>query len=122
MLSRPLRVFDLCGHIPGKNWLRCFKKCHPKLKISRPSNLDPKHMQNFNCTNVDFFYRLLKCVFDAHPNFPPQHIWNMDKKGLQLGGGHKHCKKYFHMKDSWKKNIFCVHSDNLKLVTTIECI
>lgn len=115
-------VFELCGHIPGKNWLRRFEKRHPELKLSRPSNLDPKRAQNFNRTNVEHFYGLLKRVFDAHPNFPSQHIWNMDEKGLQLGGGRKRCKKYFHMKEMKKKNFFRVRSDNLELVTVIECI
>jgi len=47
--------------------------------------------------NVAHFYKLLKDIYNAYPNLPPEHVWNMDKKGVQFGGGRKHLKKYYHL-------------------------
>jgi DDE superfamily endonuclease len=115
-------TFELSGVIPGKNWISRFEKRHPEVQSSRPSNLDPKRAQNFNPTNIRHYYNLLKAIYDAHPNLPPQHIWNMDEKGLQLGGGRKRAKKYYHLRSMKKSQFYRIHSDNLELVTIIECI
>jgi len=115
-------AFELSGAVPGKNWLRRFESRHPELRTSRPGNLDPKRAQNFNATNVAGFFDLLKTVFDAHPELPPQHIWNMDEKGLQLGGGRKRSKKYYHLRSTKQSHFYRVRSDNLELVTIIKCI
>ena len=82
-------VADLAGRPPGQNWIYWYKRHWPQLAYSRPGGLDPKQAQNFNPSNVAGFYELLKAVYDVCPNFPPQHIWNMDEKGLQLGRGCK---------------------------------
>jgi len=46
----------------------------------------------------------------------------MDEKGLQLGGGQKQSKKFFHIRGSKKSNFYQIHSDSLELITIIECI
>ena len=115
-------VADLAGRPPGQNWIYRYKRHWPQLAYSRPGGLDPKRAQNFNPSNVAGFYELLKAVYDVYPNFPPQHIWNMDEKGLQLGGGRKRCKKFFHLRGSNKANFYQIRSDSLELVTIIECI
>ena len=112
----------MSGTMPGKNWYRRFEKRHEEVRSSKPGNLDPKRAQNFNPTNVAHFYDLLKSVFDTYPNLPPQHIWNMDEKGLQLGGGRKRSKKYYHLRTMKKSKFYRIRSDNLELVTIIECI
>jgi hypothetical protein len=90
-------VFDLSGIVLGINWINQFEQHHPEIRASWPGNLDPKRTQNFNPTNVAYFYKLLKDVYDAFPDLPPEHIWNMDEKGIQFGGGRKRSKKYFHL-------------------------
>jgi len=60
---------------------------HPDVCYSKPGSLDPKWAQNFNPSNVAGFYKLLKVIYDTYLDLPPQHIWNMDEKGLQLSGG-----------------------------------
>jgi hypothetical protein len=85
-------VFDISGVISGLNWIFQFKKCHSIIYTSRPRNLDPKRIQNFNPMNICHFYKLLKDIYDAFSNLPPKHIWNMDKKGVQFEEGHKHSK------------------------------
>jgi len=82
-----LLASDLSGSQPGKNWISRFMARHPDVCYSKPGSLDPKQAQNFNPSNIAGFYKLLKAIYDMYPDLPPQHIWNMDKKGLQLGGG-----------------------------------
>jgi DDE superfamily endonuclease len=113
---------EISGKQPGKNWIDRFKTRHPKLCYSKPGGLDPKRAQNFNPTNVAGFYDLLKAIYDVYPNLPPEHIWNMDEKGLQLGGSRKRSRKYFHFESLKRSNFFQVRSDSLELVTIIECI
>lgn len=115
-------VFDMSGVVPGSNWIQRFEKRHPEIRASRPGNLDPKRAQNFNPTNIRHFYRLLKDVYNAFPNLPPEHIWNMDEKGVQFGGGRKHAKKYYHLRSMKKSKFYRIRSDNLELMTVIECI
>jgi hypothetical protein len=90
-------MFDISGVLPGSSWIYWFEQHHPKICASQPGNLDLKCAQNFNLTNVTHFYKLLKDIYDAYPNLPPKHIWNMDEKGVQFGGGRKRSKKYFHL-------------------------
>jgi len=47
--------------------------------------------------------------------------WNMDEKGIQLGGGHKNNGQKF-IFARHHKNHYRIQSDNLELVTIIECI
>ena len=67
-------MLDITGIFPGLNWIYRFEQRHPKICTSQPGNLDPKQAQNFNATNVAHFYKLLKDVYDAYPNIPPEHI------------------------------------------------
>ena len=43
-------------------------------------------------------------------------------EGLQLGGGRKQCKKFFRPESLKQSNFYRIRSDNLELVTIIECI
>src|SRR5216683_5488868 len=115
-------VFNISGIVPGSNWINCFEKRHPEIHVSRPGNLDPKRAQNFNPTNIHHFYELLKHIYNTFPNLPPEHVWNMDEKGVQFGGGRKHSKKYYHLRSLKKSKFYRIHSDNLELMTVIESI
>ena len=58
---------------------------------------------------------------DQRGGIPPEHIWNMDEKGIQLGGGRKNSgKKFLYFRKS--KERYQISSDNLELVTVLECI
>ena len=70
---------------------------------------------------VSDFYNKLEYIFEKYGGIPPEHIYNMDKKGVQLGGGQKNNGKvYLYFQD--QKNHYKLGSDNLELVTFIECI
>ena len=81
-------VNDIAGTLPGKNWHRRFEMRHPLLRLSKPSPLDPKRAQNFNKANITDYFENCKKVINGY-SVPPDHMWNMDEKGIQMGGGRK---------------------------------
>ena len=88
----------------------------------KAGRLDPKHAKNFNTTMINDYFDKMKAL---HLHFlggiPSEHIWNMDEKGIQLGGGQKNTsKKYFYLKDQKQK--YRLKSDNLELITVLECV
>ena len=82
-------VFSISGKYPGKRWNLRFAKRHPTLKLSKPSSLDPKRAQNFNKANIDDYFAKHQNLRDTYGDIPPEHQWNMDEKGIQMGGGRK---------------------------------
>jgi len=62
-----------------------------------------------------------KKLDDDHNIIPPEHHWNMDEKGNQMGGGRKNSGTKFIL-SAEDSDQYRVHSDNLELVTIIECI
>jgi len=81
-------VLDLTGKLPGINqpW-RYLEWNNNTLKASKPSHLDPKHAQNFNCTNIKGYFQLQAQIEKQYGSIPPEHHWNEDEKGVQMGGG-----------------------------------
>jgi hypothetical protein len=75
------------GVIPGKNWHYRFQRQHPNLALSHPAALDPKQAENFNEENIKHYFDLLENLKTQYPKSLPEHIWNMDKKGIQLRSG-----------------------------------
>ena len=114
-------AFEMCGKLPSKKWIKGYERRN-NVHASKPAGLDPKQAQNFNPTNVQHFYRLLGGIYETHTTIPPQHIWNMDEKGLQLRGGQKRSSKFYHTEAIKKSSFYQIHADSLELVTVIECI
>jgi len=68
----------------------------------------------------DFFERLQE-IHNQYGQIPPEQIWNMDEKGIQMGGGRGNIsKKYSYLRA--RKNRYKMKSDNLELVTVLECV
>ncbi|KIL58603.1 hypothetical protein M378DRAFT_86304 [Amanita muscaria Koide BX008] len=113
---------DIAGRYLGKNWPRRFKKRHPQVITARPAKLDPKRAKHFNKTIInDYFDKWEELNEQYDGGIPPEHIWNMDEKGIQMGGGRKNNGKgYFYLRDY--RNRYRISSDNLELVTVIECV
>ncbi|KIK03092.1 hypothetical protein K443DRAFT_36454, partial [Laccaria amethystina LaAM-08-1] len=82
------RALSVKGVYPGKNWARRFIKRHPTLVFGKPSGLDPNRWSDLE---------------DKYGGIPPEHQWNMDEKGIQLGGGRK---------NNGRKFIFTRHHKN----------
>ena len=77
--------------------------------------------KNFNEAIVKDYFNNWQEFNDEYGGIPPEHIWNMDEKGIQMGGGWKNSgKTYFYLRN--QKNRYRISSDNLELVTVIECV
>ena len=108
------------GNIPGRKWYDGFMARHPSLKDARLQALDPKRARAFNRATVDDHFTKL-ATFLKENDIPPEHIWNMDEKGLQLNGGRKgnHTK---YLIDCNSVSPYKSQSDDIRMVTVIECI
>jgi hypothetical protein len=53
---------DISGTKPSQNWIPLFLQRNPSIKLGKPSGLDPKQAQAFNCTMVGHHFDLLKEV------------------------------------------------------------
>ena len=74
---------------PGQHWHRHFVKHHPELKLVKFCHLDSKCGQIFNCSMITHYFELQKSLEDKWDGISPEHHWNMDEKGVQMGGGWK---------------------------------
>jgi hypothetical protein len=112
---------DISGKEPGKHWVDRLLARHPELRPSRPSGLDPKRAAHMNKAVIMDYMAKLRDIDEEYDGIPPGHYWNMDEKGVQLGGGRNGGKKKFmFMKDIRDK--YRIKSDSLELVTVIECV
>lgn len=112
---------SIAGRRVGKKWARRFLKRHPQVITARPSKLDPKRAQNFNKATISDFFDKYESLLKTYGKIPPEHIWNMDEKGIQLGGGRKATNRhYIYLRNM--HNRYRISSDNLELVTIVECI
>lgn len=102
-------VTDLAGVKPGKNWLG--KACR----------LDPKRAKAFNYPSVKKHFDLFKKTKDEY-DIPWENIYNMDEKGIQLGGGRKNSGIKYILSQRGRKTKYRAASDNLELVTVVECV
>jgi hypothetical protein len=111
----------ISGKLPGKNWHRRFISRNPSLAFGKSSGLDPKRAKNFNKTVVLDYFEKRKNLNDRYNGIPPEQDWNMDEKGIQMGGGRKNSgRKYIFVRN--RKERYRIRSDNLELVTIIECV
>ncbi|KAJ7446085.1 hypothetical protein FB451DRAFT_1055306, partial [Mycena latifolia] len=116
------KVFELCGQMPGRDWLDCFLRRHPDWSIGRPSGLDPQRAKAFNPANVKAHFDLLKTEFANNGKpIPARNIYNMDEVGIQRGGGHKGTPEQF-LFSSADKARYNLKSDELELTTIYECV
>jgi hypothetical protein len=115
------KVKALCGETPGHNWLDRFLQRHKlDLFTGKTAGLDPKRARAFNYATIQDYFQKLKAVIDEK-KIPWHNIYNMDEKGIQLGGGRKNRGvKYIlsrHIRSRYR-----TADSNLELVTVIECV
>ncbi|EGO19009.1 hypothetical protein SERLADRAFT_352940, partial [Serpula lacrymans var. lacrymans S7.9] len=114
-------AYAISGKKPGRNWHYCYGARNPVLKLKKPQSLDPKRAMNFNKHTVQDYFEKQRQINETFNGIPPEHKWNMDEKGIQMGGGRKNSGSKFYF-DRTKKDVYRVSSDNLELITVIECI
>ena len=74
---------------PSRKWLRGFLERHPDdVRLGKPSGIDPKRAQAFNEKTVETHFFTLRQVMETH-GIPWEHVYNMDEKGVQRGGGRR---------------------------------
>jgi Tc5 transposase DNA-binding domain len=104
----------------SKSWIHRFTARHEDLKLGRGSGLDPKRARAFNFSTVQHHFQLLKSHMEEH-GIPWENVYNMDEKGIQLGGGRKGTGlKFFFAKTDMSQ--YKLKSDDLQLVTVIEVV
>lgn len=106
---------------PNKKWVHRFCKRHDEeVWLGKPGGLDPKRAQAFNRATVDDHFSKLRDIIETH-NIPWSHVYNMDEKGVQRGGGRRLQNiKYFVPRDRQPR--YKLRSANLELVTIVECV
>jgi hypothetical protein len=106
--------------LPGKMWVYSLMDRRQDLKLKRPTGLDPVRAQCFNPASVKGHFQLLETLL-RDKDIPWENVYNMDEKGLQLGGGRKlDGTRYLY---SGEQRV-CVKTQkaSLELVTAIECV
>src|SRR6266850_1608360 len=110
-------VASITGGPVGESWVERFKKRHPDLKVKWTTSLEKCRAECLNPTLVNEFYNLLEEVIKQY-NILQENVYNMDKKGIQLGVG----KKVVAFVDRDQKDLYSVKDGNRELVTVIEAI
>jgi hypothetical protein len=72
--------------IPGKSWLRSFKLRHPELTSRKSQGLELGRARGLCPSSVASLYCNLEQIYSTF-HYPPSHIWNCDKSGVQAGRG-----------------------------------
>lgn len=105
----------------SKSWIRNFRlQFADEIKAARGAGLDPKRAQAFNFTSVNNYFDLLDRTMKEN-DIPWENVYNMDEKGIQIGGGRKGTQeKYFFFKGD--RMMYRQQSDNLELVTIVDCV
>jgi hypothetical protein len=105
----------------GRHWHRGFYLRHKSsLRFRRPTGLDPKRAAGFNKATVKEHLTMWKEVLTVH-GIPPGNAYNMDEKGIQIGGGRHGSRRRFYF-GTGQKNFYRVKRDSLELVTIIEVV
>jgi hypothetical protein len=61
-------------------------KCHPELKVKQSQVLEQCRTSALNPAAIKGLYNMLNELVTEF-NIPPENIYNMDEKGVQLGVG-----------------------------------
>src|SRR5438309_12047509 len=80
------KVKVLSGVMAHRTWVKGFLTQHPSVILGKPSALDLKCCQSFTCTIIKHHFDPLKDILNKK-EIPWENIYNMDKKGCQLGSG-----------------------------------
>lgn len=105
----------------GRHWWRDFKVRHKKtLKFKKAQALDPTRARNFSKEKVAEHFKVYLEAKQAG-DVPKENTWNMDEKAIQMGGGRRGSNRHFFF-DIQQKYMYKLKSDDLKMMTVIECV
>ena len=92
---------------------------HPEIRLQKASGIPPKWAQSFNFNAVNKLFEILDVVMKQY-GIPWSLVLNTDEKGLQTGSQKINQKKC--LVPLKTPNTVKIQSDNLQLVTIIECV
>jgi hypothetical protein len=78
------RVTPFREGIPGKSWVRWFKKRHPDLTLRSSQGLEFARARGLCPENVASFYGNLQDLYNTN-KYTTNNIWNCDESGAQAG-------------------------------------
>lgn len=70
--------------LPGKNWLKSFKRRHPEIASRKGQPLEVARARGLCASTVATLYGNLEELYTTF-KYPPSHIWNCDESGVQAG-------------------------------------
>ena len=108
---------DIAGQPVRTSWQGWFMEWHPNLKTRWTQSLEQCLANNVNRPTVYKFFDILEELVKEF-NIPIKNIYNMDKKGVQLGVG----KWVAAIVDWSQKNVYNLENRNRELVTIIETV
>jgi hypothetical protein len=112
------KVKALCGETPGHNWLDRFLQRHKlDLLTGKTTGLDPKRARALNYATIQDYSQKLKAIIDKK-KIPSHNVYNIDEKGIQLGGGRKNRGVTYILSHHARSRYRTSHA-NLELVTII---
>jgi hypothetical protein len=104
---------------PSRGWWDLFFKRHPELARRKASGIPPKRAQSFNFTAVNGLFEIIDAVMKKY-GIPWRLVLNTDEKGLQTGSRKIDQKKCLVPREM--PNTVKIQSDDLQLITVIECV
>ena len=104
---------------PSRGWWNLFFNRHPEIRLRKASGIPPKWAQSFNFKAVNKLFEILDAVMKQY-GIPWSLVLNTDEKGLQTGSWKIDQKKCLVPLET--PNTVKIQSDNLQLVTIIECV
>jgi hypothetical protein len=107
----------ICGQPVGKTWIKRFMARHPDLHQRWTSVLEACRASSLNKTVVQKFYDIIEELINEY-QIPPENIYNMDEKGIQMGIG----KRIWAIVDRDQKEVQQTENGDCELVTIIETV
>ena len=104
---------------PSKGWWDLFFNRHPEIRLRKASGIPPKRARVFNFTAVNELFEIINTVMEKH-SVPWRLLLNVDEKGLQSGSRKVDQKKC--LVPTGMPNTVKLQSDDLQLITVIECV
>ena len=92
------------------------------LQQPRPAVLTQRTARTSIYLPCASYFETIADIEEKYGGIIAAQIWNMDEKGIQLGGGRKDGRKKFLNLEEKRQNRYKLHSDNLELVTVLECV
>ncbi|KAJ7031848.1 DDE superfamily endonuclease-domain-containing protein [Mycena alexandri] len=106
---------SILGEDVPVSWARAFRARHPGLKACWTTGLESCCARCLNRALVLEYFDILE-ELQLEYNFPPENIYNMDEKGIQMGVG----VRQMVLVDRDQKTVYHVEDGNRELVTVIE--